>query len=70
MNDFKVGCTPLTSRLFAGRVLKNGTWGSPKHDVTDTAVGAVAQHLMQLNEKVEFTHKGETYELLVVKVSK
>ena len=68
MSDFKVGCSPLTSRLFAGRVLKNGTWGKTKHDVTETAVGAVAQHLLQLEEKVQFNYKGELYELKVEKV--
>ena len=68
MSDFKVGCSPLTSRLFAGKVLKNGTWGQTKYDVTDTAVGAVAQHLLQLEEKMQFTYKGELYELKVEKV--
>ena len=59
----------LTSRLFAGKVLKNGTWCDvTKHDVTDTAVGAVAQHLLQLEEKMQFNYKGELYELKVEKV--
>ncbi len=70
MNKFKVGCSPITSRLYAGNVLPNGTWGKSKYDVTDTAVGAVAQHLMQLQEKMQFEYKGETYELKVEKVSK
>ena len=70
MSNFKVGCSPLTSRLFAGNVLKNGTWGNVKHDVTDTAVGAVAQHLLQLDQKMQFNYKGEEYEIKVVKVSK
>jgi len=69
MSDFKVGCSPLTSRIFAGKVLKNGTWGNVKHDVTDTAVGAVAQHLLQLDEKLQFQYRGKTYELKVVEVS-
>lgn len=68
MSDFKVGCSPLTSRIFAGKVLKDGTWGANKKDVTDTAVGAVAQHLLQLEEKMQFTYKGELYELKVEKV--
>lgn len=68
MSDFKVGCSPLTSRLFAGKVLKDGTWGANKKDVTETAVGAVAQHLLQLEEKMQFTYKGELYELKVEKV--
>lgn len=69
MSDFKVGCSPLTSKIFAGKVLKNGTWGNVKHDVTDTAVGAVAQHLLQLDEKLQFQYCGKTYELKVVEVS-
>jgi hypothetical protein len=68
MSEFKIGCSPLTSRLFAGKVLKNGTWGQQRHDVTDTAVGAVAQHLLQLEEKMLFNYKGERYELKVEKV--
>ncbi len=68
MSDFKVGCSPLTSRLFAGKVLKNGMWGQTKHDVTDSAVGAVTQHLLQLDKKVQFTYKGEQYVIKVVKV--
>ncbi len=68
MTDFKVGCSPLTSKIFAGKVLKNGMWGKTKHDVTDTAVGAVAQHLLQLDEKMEFTYQGEQYELKVEKL--
>lgn len=68
IQEFKVGCSPLTGRLFAGKILKNGTWGQTKYDVTDTAVGAVAQHLLQLEEKVQFNYKGELYELKVEKV--
>lgn len=66
--NFKVGCSPLTSKIYAGNVLKNGTWGNVKHDVTDTAVSAVAQHLLQLNEKVHFVYKGESYELKIEKL--
>lgn len=67
MADFKVGCSPLTSKIFAGNVLKNGTWGQTKHDVTETA--AVAQHLLQLEESIEFTHgNGKRYRLQVVEI--
>lgn len=59
MSNFKVGCSPLTSKLFAGNVLKNGIWGKTKHDVTDSAVGAVAQHLLQLDQRMQFNYKGE-----------
>lgn len=70
MSNFKVGCSPLTSKIYAGKVLKNGTWAKNKHDVTDTAVNAVAQHLLQLQQKVQFTYQGEVYELKVDKVKK
>lgn len=70
MPDFRIGCSPLTSKILAGRVLKNGMWGATKHDVTDTAVSAVAQHLLQLDQKMEFQYQGKTYELKVVEVKK
>lgn len=67
MSEFKVGCSPLTSRIYAGKVLKNGTWGANKKDVTNSAMNAVAQQLLQTNEKMQFTYRGERYELKVVK---
>jgi len=65
-NDkFRVGCSPLTSRIFAGRVLKNGTWAMNKKDITDDAINAVAQQLLQTNTKLQFTYQGKHYELKV-----
>ena len=68
MSDFKVGCSPLTSRIYAGKVLKDGKWAANKKDVTDSAVSAVAQQLLQTGEKLQFTHKGERYELKVERI--
>ena len=68
MSDFKVGCSPITSKIYAGKVGKNSTW-VVKHDVTDTAVLAVAQHLLQLNSSIGFNYQDEKYELKVVKKS-
>lgn len=73
MNNRKkviVGCSPITSEIFAGTLLKDGrTWSADKQDVTSTAVGAVAQHLLQRDESVEFTYSdGERYLLKVVRV--
>lgn len=65
---FKVGCSPISSKLFAGRVLENGTWGKIKHDVTDSAVGAVAIHLLRKGEKMQFNYEGKTYEIKVEEV--
>ena len=52
--------------MYAGGIRVDGTWGANKKDVTDTAVSAVAQHLLQLNEKMQFIYKGKKYELSVI----
>jgi len=70
MGDLKVGCSPLTSTIYAGKVLKNGTWGANRTDVTDSAVGAVAQHLLQKDEMMQFTYQGKDYVLKVEEVKK
>lgn len=67
--SFKVGCSPLSYKLYAGKVLANGTWGKVKYDVTDSAVGAVAMHLLQRGEKMQFDYQGKTYEVKVEVVS-
>lgn len=69
MSNFKVACSPLTSKIFAGKILKNGNFSNVKYDVTDTAVCAVAQYLLQLDLKMKFQYLGKTYELKVVEVS-
>ena len=67
--SFKVGCSPLTGKIYAGNVLKNGTWRGQKHDVTETAPQAVAQHLLHLNVSIEFEyHNGKSYRLQVVEI--
>jgi len=68
MADFKVGCSPLTGEIYAGTVSKTGLWGK-KHIVTDTAVGAVAEHLIQKNEELRFSYKGKKYALRVVNLN-
>jgi hypothetical protein len=68
MSEFKIGCSPLTSEIFAGNVNKNGMWGKTKHTVTDTAVGAVAQHLLQKDEQMQFNYQGKKYALQVVEL--
>lgn len=69
MKNFKIGCSPLTSVIYAGKVLKNGMWAATKYDVTGTAPAAVAQHLIQLDQSIEFTHSnGKKYRLQVVEI--
>jgi len=68
MSNFKVGCSPISGAIYAGNVLKSGMWGAKKHDVTETAVGAVAEHLLHAEEEVCFKIKDKKYALRVVEV--
>ena len=63
-----IGCSPITNKIFAGKILKNGLWGQNKQDVTDTAPLAVAQHLLQVNQSITFKYKGEGYQLTVTRL--
>jgi len=67
MAEFKAGCSPLTGKIYAGTVSAKGLW-LKKHDITDTAVGAVAQHLLHADTYFEFGINGKTYQLKVVEV--
>jgi hypothetical protein len=68
MENYKVGCSPLTSEIYAGSVSKTGLWGK-KHNVTDTALEAVAQHLLQKDEEMEFQYRGKKFVLRVVEIT-
>ena len=47
MRKLHVGTSPLTNRIYAGHVLKDGaTWGEGKQDVTGAACGAVCEHVL------------------------
>jgi len=65
MENFKIGCSPITATIYAGKVNKNGMWASGKKDVTETAPMAVAEHLLIKGEAVQFTYRGVEYVLKV-----
>lgn len=66
--EFKLGCSPITNTIYAGNV-KNGIWIGEKKDVTNTAVMAVAEHLLKANESVKFSDsKGKQYILSVKEI--
>jgi len=67
---FKVGCSPITSIIYAGNVNNDGTWAANKKDVTDTAVSAVAIHLLQLDQCMEFELRGKKYVIKVTEIKK
>lgn len=70
MKNLHVGTSPLTNRIFAGTVLKDGrTWGANKCDVTGAACGAVAEHVLANKEPVIVTCNGKPkYEIRVIEL--
>lgn len=47
MRKLHVGTSPLTNRIYAGHVAKDGlNWTDGKQDVTGAACGAVCEHVV------------------------
>lgn len=64
-----IGTSPLTNRIFAGSVLKDGmTWGANKQDVTGAACGAVCEHVIANGEPVIVTANGEPRYRITVEI--
>ena len=53
-------CSPITSTIWSGQV-KDGKFIGAKHDVTDSALTAVAQLLVQTDQSMEFEMNGKKY---------
>ena len=63
-NPIKVMSSMLTGRIYAGRVNpKNQMFIGEKDDVTDSAIGAVAEHLIKENIVIDFEIRGKKYRL-------
>ena len=54
-NKITVATSPLTNTIFAGKVLKAGTWGANKQDVTMDCLSAVVEHVKAFGKPVEIT---------------
>ncbi len=67
MKTLHIGSSPITNRIFAGTVLKDGmTWGANKQDVTGKACAAVCEHVIANGGVVEVTCNGKPkYEITV-----
>lgn len=63
MANYHVGCG--ITGIFAGRLNKKGDMWVEKSDVTDEAVIAVAQFLLEHEETVKFQYQGKRYRLSV-----
>ena len=70
MRKLYIGTSPLTNRIYAGHVLKDGsTWGEGRQDVTGDACGAVCEHVLARGNPVIVTANGKPkYEISVIEL--
>lgn len=66
MAEYHVGCGAFS--IYAGTLKPNGIEWRNKSDVTDEAISAAAQYLLQHDESMEFTYKDKRYRLGVIEV--
>lgn len=63
MAEYHVGCG--ITGIYAGTLNKKGDMWTNKSDVTDEAISAVAQFLLEHEEAMEFNYQGKHYRLAV-----
>lgn len=61
MAEYHVGCG--MANIYAGTLNKKGNMWINKTPVTDEAISAVAQYLLEHNEAMEFNYHGKRYRL-------
>lgn len=66
MTKYHVGCGAFG--IYAGTLKPNGIEWRNKSDVTDEAISATAQYLLQHDESMEFTYKDKRHRLGVAEV--
>ena len=67
MAEYHVGCGAFA--IYAGTLnSRNKNLWQNKSEVTDEAVSAVAQYLLQENKVMRFEYKGKKYKLCVEEV--
>ena len=66
MAEYHVGCGAFG--IYAGTLKPNGIEWRNKSDVTDEAISAAAQYLLQQDESMVFTYKDKRYRLGVIEV--
>lgn len=65
--NLHVAVSPLSNRIYAGRILRDGvTWGSRTKDVTGQACAAVAQHVLAAGGATVVTCNGKPAYRIVV----
>ncbi len=63
MANYHVGCG--ITGIYAGTLNKTGNMWNNKSDVTDEAIRAVAQYLLENKEMLQFKYDGKEYVLAV-----
>jgi hypothetical protein len=66
MADYHVGCGAFA--IYAGTLNKGGKLWRTKSEVTEEAINAVAQFLLEQEENVEFQYHNSRYRLAVTKI--
>lgn len=66
MAEYHVGCGAFG--IYAGTLKPNGIEWRNKSDVTDEAISATAQYLLQHNESKLFIYKDKLYRLGAIEV--
>lgn len=71
VKNIYISTSPLSNRIFAGHVLKDGiTWATGKQDVTNQALASVCDHVSKVGEPVILSYDGKPiYEITVRKIS-
>lgn len=65
--NLHVATSPITNRIYAGRLLKDGaTWGGKTKDVTGQACAAVAQYVLAAGGATVVTCNGKPAYRIVV----
>ena len=66
MFEYHVGCG--MTGIYAGTLNKQGNLWIRKSDVTDEAMSAVAQYLLEHNDALEFNYRGKRYRMVVSEI--
>lgn len=73
MSVYHVATSPISNRIFAGKLLKSGNmWAAGKTDVTVSALVAVAEHALRFGRPVIVSEADGTpvYKITVEKLEK
>lgn len=68
MSKLVVACSPLTNRIYAGRVNKQGYAFKSKEDVTGMACAAVVHHALAVDSIIVVTANGKPWAEISVKI--